>query len=76
MTRFMDRIPNGILRSSCQKNIAMCVVDNIGQGNLDKIVARIVTMNTSGKPPGLVVNVEDSRSEPWSLDVGSNPGLA
>jgi hypothetical protein len=28
-----------------------------------------------GKLPGLVVNVEDSRSEPWSLDVGSNPGF-
>ena len=29
-----------------------------------------------GKPPGLVVNIKDSRSESWSLDVGSNPGLA
>ena len=26
--------------------------------------------------PGLVVNVEDSQFEPWTLDVGSNPGLA
>jgi hypothetical protein len=24
----------------------------------------------------LVVNAEDSRSKPWSLDVGSNPGFA
>ncbi len=30
----------------------------------------------TGKPPGLVVNAEDSRSKPWSLDVGSNHGLA
>jgi len=29
-----------------------------------------------GKPPGLVVNAEDSQSKPWSLDVGSNPGFA
>ena len=28
-----------------------------------------------GNPPGLVVHVEDSRSEPWSSDVGSNPGF-
>ena len=26
-----------------------------------------------GKPPGLVVNVLDSQSKPWSLDVGSSP---
>ena len=26
-------------------------------------------------PPGLVVNVEDSRSEPWSLDMGLNRGI-
>jgi hypothetical protein len=28
-----------------------------------------------GKLPGLVVNVEDSQSEPWSSDVGSIPGF-
>jgi len=28
-----------------------------------------------GKLPGLVVNIEDSQSEPWPLDVGSNPGF-
>ena len=28
-----------------------------------------------GKLSGLVVNIKDSRSEPWSLDVGSNPGF-
>jgi len=28
-----------------------------------------------GKPSGLVVNVEESRSKPWSLDMGSNPGF-
>ncbi len=35
-----------------------------------------ITNHLQGKPPGLVVNAEDSRSKPWSLDVGSNPGLA
>ncbi len=25
--------------------------------------------------PGLVVNAEDSQSEPWSSDVGLNPGF-
>jgi hypothetical protein len=30
---------------------------------------------SKGKPPGLVVNAEDSRSEPWSSDVGSDPGF-
>jgi hypothetical protein len=29
-----------------------------------------------GKLPGLVVNVKDSLSEPWSLDVSSIPGFA
>ena len=33
-------------------------------------------MTKRGKPPGLVVNVEDSRSKPWSLDVGLNPRIA
>ncbi len=28
-----------------------------------------------GKLPGLVVKVEDYNPEPWSLDVGSNPGF-
>ncbi len=28
-----------------------------------------------GKLPGLVVNVKDSLSEPWSSDVGSIPGF-
>ncbi len=28
-----------------------------------------------GRLPGLVVNVEDSQSEPWSLDVSSIPGF-
>ncbi len=31
--------------------------------------------NKQGKLPGLVVNVGDSQSEPWSLDVSSIPGL-
>jgi len=26
-------------------------------------------------PPGVVVNAEDSQSEPWSSDVGSNPSF-
>ncbi len=29
-----------------------------------------------GKLPGLVVNIEDSQSEPKSLDVSSIPGFA
>jgi hypothetical protein len=29
-----------------------------------------------GKPPDLVVNSEDSPSEPWSPDKRSNPGFA
>ncbi len=29
-----------------------------------------------GMLPGLVVNVEDSQSEPWSLDVSSIPKFA
>ncbi len=29
-----------------------------------------------GKLPGLVVNIKDSQSEPWSLDVSSVPGFA
>ncbi len=29
-----------------------------------------------GKLPGLVVNNEESRSEPWSWDVGSIPALS
>ncbi len=29
-----------------------------------------------GKLPGLVVNIEDSQSEPWSLDVSLIPGFA
>jgi hypothetical protein len=29
-----------------------------------------------GKLPGLVVNVEDSQSEPWSLDMSSIPRFA
>ncbi len=37
------------------------------------IKVRIVLL---GKLPGLVVNVEDSQSEPWSLDVSSIPGFA
>ncbi len=28
-----------------------------------------------GKLPGLVVKVEDYNPEPWSLDVGLNPGF-
>jgi hypothetical protein len=28
------------------------------------------------KLPGLVVNFEDSQSEPWSLDLSSIPGFA
>ncbi len=27
------------------------------------------------KPPGLVVNAENSQSEKWSSDVGSNPNF-
>ncbi len=29
-----------------------------------------------GKLPGLVVNADNSQSEPWSLDVSSIPGFA
>jgi hypothetical protein len=29
-----------------------------------------------GKLPGLVVNIKDSQSEPWSLDMSSVPGFA
>jgi hypothetical protein len=32
-----------------------------------------VKFSLAGKLPGLVVNVEDSQSEPWSLDVSSIP---
>ncbi len=28
-----------------------------------------------GKPPGLVVNTEDSRSKPWSSDMGLKPSF-
>ncbi len=37
---------------------------------------KTVRKQTLGKLPGLVVNVEDSQSEPWSLDVSSIPGFA
>jgi hypothetical protein len=33
-------------------------------------------MNISGKHPGLVMNIEDSQSEPWCLDVSSIPRFA
>ena len=44
-------------------------------GNLESaiLVSLMNTLMLLGKPPGLVVNVVDSRSKPWSLDVGSNP---
>ncbi len=32
-------------------------------------------MTLKGKPYGLVVTAEDSQSEPWPLDMGSNPGF-
>jgi hypothetical protein len=35
-----------------------------------------IIRDTQGKLPGLVVNVEDSQSEQWSLDVSSIPGFA
>jgi len=41
----------------------------------DNILSKTTNKILVGKLPGLVVNVEDSRSEPWSLDVGSNTGF-
>ena len=38
-------------------------------------IKKYLTVTCLGKPPGLVVNVVDSQSKPWSLDVGSNPRL-
>ncbi len=43
-------------------------------GNKFVIVTNFLT--GKGKLPGLVVNVEDSQSEPWSLGVSSIPGFA
>jgi hypothetical protein len=37
-----------------------------------RLVVSIVIIQ-GGKLPGLVVNIKDSQSEPWSLDVGSIP---
>ncbi len=39
-------------------------------------LGKIKILAQSGKLPGLVVNVKDSQSEPWSLDVSSIPGFA
>jgi hypothetical protein len=34
-----------------------------------------LSIDIQGKLPGLVVNVKDSQSEPWSSDVGSIPAF-
>jgi hypothetical protein len=44
------------------------------QDTLEKQKVKIIIV--FGKLPGLVVNVEDSQSEPWSLDVSSIPVFA
>jgi hypothetical protein len=41
-----------------------------------KVLKIIQVPVKKGKLPGLVVNIEDSQSEPWSLDVSSIPGFA
>jgi hypothetical protein len=43
-------------------------------GNRSGITIRKKT-RLVGKLPGLVVNIEDSQSESWSLDVSSIPGF-
>ncbi len=56
--------------------------DKIWDGviKVDKIPISVPNVNKvyqmKGKPSGLVVNAEDSRSKPRSLDVGSNPCFA
>jgi hypothetical protein len=33
------------------------------------------SITNKGKPPGVLVNIKDSQSEPWSSDMGSIPGF-
>ncbi len=47
----------------------------LDEAYLDALEQKVINL-TKGKLPGLVVNVEDSQSEPWSLDMSSIPGFA
>jgi hypothetical protein len=46
------------------------------QESVTKQLFEIAKSDIGGEAPGLVVNIEDSQSEPWSLDVSSIPRFA